>query len=164
MAYEPATAANESEHTPETLFLEHQMWLRAVLRRRYGPDAADDLVQETYLRLAPYQPSRPIVRPRALLLRIAVNLAHDQHRRAARAALIPAPVEYQASVAAPQASALVLKQVILGLPPKLRDVFILNQVRGLSHKETAELLGISPKTVEWRLRKALAVCAAAMRE
>ncbi len=41
------------------------------------------------------------------------------------------------------------------LPPKMREIFILSRYDGLSHKEIAEKLGISTKTVENQIGKAL---------
>ncbi len=42
----------------------------------------------------------------------------------------------------------VLHEAIQNLPPKCREIFLLNKVDYLSHKEIAEKLGISLKTVE----------------
>lgn len=36
---------------PEVLFQTHGSWLLGTLRRRFGPEVAEDLLQETYLRL-----------------------------------------------------------------------------------------------------------------
>lgn len=41
------------------------------------------------------------------------------------------------------------------LPPRRREVFILHRFKGLSHKEIADQLNISPKTVENHMVKAL---------
>ncbi|MGA0599294.1 RNA polymerase sigma factor [Caulobacter sp. KR2-114] len=150
----------------EDLFKRHHRWLAAVLKRRYGAEAAEDLAQETYLKLARRQGDAAIQHPRALLMHVAKNLAIDQNRRARR--------EVEASASSPetevlptppqQQQALLLKQIVLALPPKLRDVFVLNQIEGLTHQEIARLRGISVKTVEWRMRKALAQCVAAMKD
>ncbi len=41
------------------------------------------------------------------------------------------------------------------LPPKMRKVFIMSRYENMSHKEIAEKLGISTKTVENQINKAL---------
>ncbi len=45
--------------------------------------------------------------------------------------------------------------VLNQLPPRCREVFILHRFRGLSHKQIAEQLNISPKTVENHMVNAL---------
>ncbi|GAA4276145.1 RNA polymerase sigma-70 factor [Aquimarina mytili] len=41
------------------------------------------------------------------------------------------------------------------LPPKCKEVFILNKMQGFKYKEVAEQLGVSIKTVEAQLSKAM---------
>ncbi|MNF04842.1 putative RNA polymerase sigma factor FecI [compost metagenome] len=55
------------------------------------------------------------------------------------------------------------RQMVLDLPQPLRDVFLLSRVGGLTNSQIADQLGISPKTVEWRMTRALARCAAQIR-
>lgn len=62
-----------------------------------------------------------------------------------------------------QSDELLAKQLVLGLPQPLRDVFVLSRISGLSNNQIAEQLGISPKTVEKRMTKAKAHCAAQLR-
>jgi RNA polymerase sigma-70 factor (ECF subfamily) len=59
-----------------------------------------------------------------------------------------------------QEQTLALKQAILGLPPKLQEVFLLSRFGGLSYDQIAVRCGLSVKTVEARMSKALALCAA----
>jgi RNA polymerase sigma-70 factor (ECF subfamily) len=137
-----------------------------MLRRRYGREAAEDLAQETYLKLARAGSAMDVRNPRALLAHIARNAATDHFRRARRDGSSGArdgELE-RAPVAANQDQATLVKQIVLALPPKLRDVFVLNQVEGLTHPEIAHLLGLSVKTVEWRMKKALALCVQALRD
>lgn len=141
-------------------------WLKAKLVRRYGVEDAEDLSQDTWLRLVPYQSINDIRYPKALLLRIAENLAADRFgRRAKRGRLVEEVVKIEGwGMELPaQIDALLARQIVIGLPQPLRDVFVLSRVGGLSNSQIAEQLGISPKTVEWRMTKALAHCAAQLR-
>lgn len=140
-------------------------WLRASLRRRVGAQDAEDLVQEAYLRVARHPGVGAVRHPKALLFRIAVNLAVDAQRRArtARIALEAATGIDEASDAPRQTQALLLKQVIMSLPDPLREVFVLSRFGGLTYEQIGERLGVSVKTVEWRMSRALAHCAAQLR-
>ncbi len=163
---QPLEEQPASTPTLEALFRRYHRWLTAMLQRRYGHAEAEDLMQETYLRMARADGAEPIKHPRALLMRIARNAATDRHRRTWREAqaTVQAPDMSVFPTAAVQHQAVLIKQIVLALPPKLRDVFVLNQMEGLSHPEIARHLGIHVKTVEWRMRKALALCAAAVKE
>lgn len=146
------------------LYRRYSGWLRASLRRRVGAQDAEDLVQEAYLRVARHHPG-DVRHPKALLFRIAVNLAVDAQRRArtARIALEASTGIDEQSDAPRQAQALLLKQVILSLPDPLREVFVLSRFGGLTYEQIGERLGVSVKTVEWRMSRALAHCAAQLR-
>lgn len=140
-------------------------WLASRLRRRFGDDA-DDIVQEVYARITPYSRRKVILHPKAFLIRIALNLATDQHRRRQRDErhadyLSHAPD--RAVEPASQTDDVMARQLILALPQALRDVFVLSRFGGLTNSQIANQLGISPKTVEWRMTKALAHCAAQLR-
>ncbi len=146
------------------LYRRYAGWLRAILSRRFGPDKADDLVQETYLRLQRYE-GQVVAHPTALLGRVAHNLAVSDHRRErARGglALNLEEVEDAPEIAIPpeQAELVLLKQIILSMPQTYCDVFVLNRFTGLSYLQIAKRLGLSVKTVEWRMSRALAHCAA----
>lgn len=144
----------------------HAKWLRARLVRRYGAQDADDLFQETWLRFAPYGLAGSIRHPKALLLKIAANLASDGHTRRLRSAAYADDFARAGGSGihhAIQADEVFAQQIILSLPQHLRDVFVLSRFGGLTNSQIAERLGIRPKTVEWRMTKALAHCAAQFR-
>ena len=162
----PIDAERPPTSALEALFQRHYHWLAAALRRRYGVEAAEDLAQETYLKLVRGDGAAHARHPRALLMRVASNLATDQRRRAWRESDARTEGADTDAVSIPpsQEPALLLKQIVLALPPKLRDVFILSHVEGLTHREIARLRGLSVKTVEWRMRKALVRCATALQD
>jgi RNA polymerase sigma-70 factor (ECF subfamily) len=130
---------------------------------------AADLGQAAFLRLATSTRLDEIRHPKALLLTIATNLARDEYRRMARQggqhlSLDEAYAENEPWTAPDQETALLLKQIILSMPALYRDVFALSRFAGLSYEEIAERCNVSVKTVEWRMSKALAHCAAKLRD
>ncbi|ACL96255.2 RNA polymerase sigma factor [Caulobacter vibrioides] len=141
-------------------YLRHLDWLTALLARRY-PQDADDIAQDTWLRVHDYRPPRPVRSPRSLLARIALNLAASRFRKSSRE--IPTDPDHAPLagrvIDASQEQAVLFEQMMLALPPKLRDVFVLNHVRGLTYREIAQLRGISVKAVEKRMTQAIARCA-----
>ena len=56
-----------------------------------------------------------------------------------------------------------LEQIIVDLPQNLRDVFLLSRFRRMTNHDIAEHLGISVKTVEWRMSKAMEHCMTKLR-
>ncbi len=147
------------------LYREYAAWLTRRLIRRYGDDG-EDLVQETWLRVEPYSRAHEIRHPRAFLMRIAANAAVDAARRRGR--------EWQPGAwddegwrgveEAGQTEQVLLRQIILSMPAPLRSVFLLSRFDNLTYPEIADRLGISQKTVEWRMSKALAHCASKLRD
>ena len=147
----------------DQLYRRYAPWLAAMLRRRFGHgfDAeADDIVQETYARLAPHDPAA-IRQPQALLMRVASNLARDilrrravrgRHKDEVQHAPAPPPLLLDAM------DDLMVKETILSIPEAYRDVFVLSRVGGLTYEEIATRCGLSVKSVEWRLGRAIAHC------
>lgn len=137
----------------------HEPGLRAYLGRAFpGVRDADDVVQESYLRIWRVRLDRVIASPRHFLFRIARNLAIDSLRRAHAS-----PVQPCADVAnLPIASDLpdiaenvctkeelaLLAQAIKSLPANLRSVVTLRQLDGLTQPEIARRLGLSELTVQ----------------
>jgi RNA polymerase sigma factor (sigma-70 family) len=151
----------------EALYRLYGAWLGGALRRRFGPAIApfaEDVVQETYVRVAPYQAAGAIRHPRAYLLRVASNITRDHLRReklaliASSASIHTEETATDSRQASEQMATLQLKETILALPAQYRDVFVMNRFGGLTYEEIAHHCGLSVKTVEWRMKKALAFC------
>ncbi len=142
--------------------------LRRVMYRRCGCfETAADIVQETYQRMMTGNLWQQAENPRALMHRIAANLATDHERRHKVRNQYVDNVDFineelQASdnidpeqiIAARQRLDKLAEAVNL-LPPKCRTVFMLRKFEELSHAEIAERLDISRNMVEKHLRNAL---------
>jgi len=146
----------------------HLTWLRTRLRGRFGADLADDLAQETYLRLVGRDAAAPAETPRGLLMTVAANLARDAFRRervrsdyAARAWGAMAPPDTGGHTAEDD---LAVRQAILSLPPKLRDVLLLSKIGGLTNREIAQRYGLSVRAIDKRLQKAITLFVAQLRD
>lgn len=153
----------------DRLYRRYAPWLAAMLRRRFGRSIeadADDLVQEAYARLAPHDPAG-IRKPRALLMRVASNLAKDLiRRRTVRARHVQQASSASEDDLAPVTALdlVLVKEAVLAIPEPYRDVFILSRFYGLTYEQIATRCGLSVKSVEWRLARALAFGAAAQSE
>ncbi|AVA13604.1 RNA polymerase sigma factor [Sphingopyxis sp. MG] len=146
----------------------HSAWLHGFLCRtlRLQPSDADDIVQDTWLRVIRTSLG-DVEHPRAYLSRIALNLFRDRYRRdkrrIAHLRLVRIEESIDPAAMAEQESLLELERAILDLPESLRDVFVLSRFRRLTNKDIADQLGISVKTVEWRIGKAIELCASRLR-
>jgi RNA polymerase sigma factor (sigma-70 family) len=148
-------------------YREHVDWLRSAARRRVGSrHAAEDLVQEAFLRASRYPASER--NPRPLLVRILSNLIKDRFRASTREAKALSSVSSgmiaEGACAPDQVETIVLNDIILSMPKSLRDVFVLARFTPMTQPEIAVRLGISIKTVEWRLAKALEYCVSQLGE
>lgn len=154
----------------EDLYRDHGDWLRRLVaaRLRMQPADVDDLVQDTWLRAA-----RPvttdITHPRAFLFQTALNLFRDRKRREAvrqhhREGVTAGQARGDRHGMSEQEATLELERIVLDLPEKMRDVFVLSRFRHMSNAEIAVTLGISIKTVEWRMGKALTLCMSRLRD
>ncbi len=148
------------------LFATHRAHVeRAIARRTGDPQAAGDLAQDAFLRLARMPDGDAVDNPAGLLFTVADRIALD-HCRAARRRRDAGPPDEDLPAPDPAADALVernetrslLRGAIDSLSPKTRAVFLLYHAEGLSYRAIAERLEISPRTVEYHLRQALEQC------
>jgi RNA polymerase sigma-70 factor (ECF subfamily) len=143
--------------------------LRGLLSYRLGPQEAGDVAQEAYVHLLQYPNPDSIENPRAFLFKTASNLVVDRHRQNRRRANhIDGEVDVEKlSSCTPDAetaadSALQFGRFLAALeelPELYRYAFILNRFEGLTHPEIAGRLGLSQKTVQRYILKALDHCA-----
>ena len=148
----------------------HKAHVHRLAARMIGDeDEALDLVQETFVSahqaLRRYDPERPM---RAWLARIVINKCRDWRRRRAVRRLISFILPIEHAVDTPDKAALAdvvasdrqemvhVTNAIAMLPVNLRETLVLRTIDGLTQAETAEVLGVSEKTVETRLYRARA--------
>lgn len=151
------------------IFDQHYKSLLSFLRGRLGRyNEASDLAQEAYLRVCRQQDLDKLQEnERSYLFRIAINLLKDRHRRrATRKSATPLVFEQMLQPTAideetPQrlleykGTLSIVKQTLLAMDPKLRRVFLMRRLRQTSYREIAEEIGVSERTVERYMRRAL---------
>ena len=136
------------------LYNAHRDGVFRFLSRLVGhPEAARDLTQEVFLRVARGPvPEETDAGCRAWVFTIARNLAlnhlRDAHRR-------PSTVELtDAAGPASQELAAAVQQALDALPALERDVFLLRETAGLSYGEIAAACGLTVDAVRMRLHRA----------
>ena len=146
--------------------------LRTVQRLVANPCTAEDLVQETYLRVARAVAYRPVEHLEPFMFQTARNLALDylRARRLREQTLLQAVPEtvvnnVAALIASPEQAADAERQLrqlyarLTQLTLRQQRVFVLSRVHGCSYLEIAEQLQVSASTVQKDLTLALAFCA-----
>lgn len=164
-AAEPAA----EPQTFEVFFTEHRRALSSYLRRRMASEAdVQEVVQESYARILSYGYgcSRPPQVWKALLYRIATNLAYSRGRmdkaqnRAGHGSVddieLVSEGPSQERVVSAQQELQIVRQAILNLSPKCRKVFLLSRTHRKTYPEIAEICSISVKMVEKYISQALA--------
>jgi RNA polymerase sigma-70 factor (ECF subfamily) len=141
---------------------------RAELERHFSvrlrsPEAARDLVQDMFLKIA-RRPPGAIDNPTAFLYRLGSNLMLDhvkrqqsRHRKVAAWGDVYGPVA-GGEVAAEEPAAddalmsrerlRLVVEAVQELPAQAREAFRLHKLEGLSHAETAAAMGVSRSSVE----------------
>jgi RNA polymerase sigma-70 factor (ECF subfamily) len=143
---------------------DHGHWLLNFLRRRFGAQEAEDIAQDVYARAVSTRSH--VDNPRGFLAVIATRVVRDRVRREAVRPKLIGEGEATAAAATPSEAAetLLQKQIVQALPPQLREVFLLRSFTPMTNAEIAEHVGVSIKTVEERVTKALAICKVLLRD
>ncbi len=165
---------NSFEQDVEVLYLQHHSWLKNWLQRRLGQAAdADDLTQDTFVRIIRSRsPVNELKQPLAYLATIANSLLVNRWRRLAveRAyaeALAAQPEHFELS---PEERYLLIEtlteidELLHGLSPRIREIFLLSQLDGLTYKQIAAQLGLSVNQVQKSMVKAFSRCYASLFE
>ena len=143
----------------EAIFRECGKDLSAYFARRHGgSEAADDLVQESFLQLARRLRAGPAVSsPRAYLFGIARHVSLAFLRKQGSTAESLDAVSEQAVEAEPDARLEAARECIASLPALQREILDLRFAHGLSYAEIATALDIPVGTVRSRLHHAVAL-------
>jgi len=170
--------ASGDPHALEELHRRYERPLYQFLYRHTGGRDADDLAQETWLRVV--RAAHRFDRSRRFttwLFQIALNLSRDWHRRAP-----PLPVgdgdvpgaAFQPDTAADGASGLGstgatdagldARRLLAALPEAQRSVVVLRYFHDCSEDEVAEILGCPRGTVKSRMHHAMSRLTALARE
>ncbi len=159
---------------PLAAFPEHYHALVAFVARRVGSrQTAQDLVHDAWLRLAehaaPAEPSRPAEpAPRAYLYTMAEHLVidHLRHRQRTAERFESGASEGQALDVADACShreaLAAVDAALAALPGRCRAIFLADRLDGLPQAEIAARHGISVKTVEREVMRAMDTVEAAL--
>lgn len=149
------------------LYRDHRDWLLNWLRRYQScPHRAEDLSQDTFVRLLKRDDLGGVREPRALLTTIARGLLIDHFRRSAleRAYLDELAQQPEATHPSAEEQLQVLQALrevnaLLGqLSSNARAAFFYNRLDGLTHAEIAARLGVSVPRVRQYLAQGLRQC------
>jgi RNA polymerase sigma-70 factor, ECF subfamily len=163
------SASSDDEAAFVDLYEQHRRGVHAFLvAKTSDPEAARDLLQETFLRL--WRRLDEVVgldqgRQRAWLFTVARNLVIDRYRsRATRDATVAALARQTrgAQACAPDAAQRVelrdqlamLEQAIAVLPEEQRVILTMTAVAGMTSQQVGQALGLPPGTVRYRLHQA----------
>lgn len=154
-----------------TLYSDHHGWLHGWLRRKLGNafDAAD-LTHDTFLRILVNGHTPPPESSRAHLTQIAKGLVIDLHRRRQLEAVyldalaaLPEQVVLSDEDRAELLQALFHIDAMLDtLPARVREVFLLSQLDGMTYSDIAAKMAISVGAVRKYMLRAAQACHTAL--
>lgn len=160
------------EQLLEQLYSEHGEALRSFLRGRMGAveHEVEDIVQDVFVRLARVDDLYEKVstenrNSRAFMFTMANHILIDQLRQKAVRCKYKesemALAQNERMQATPEVIAEgrqqleVIEEAIMNLPSLWREAFVLNRFKYMSYKEVARMMGVSSRTVEKYIARAL---------
>ncbi|WP_397449642.1 RNA polymerase sigma factor [Pseudomonas sp. NA-150] len=158
-------------HFNQVFLAQRMILLRTLQRMVSNHSTAEDLLQETYLRVTRALKERAIEHLEPFVYQTARNLALD-HLRAqriqGRTLLEDVPMDVLENVVEPQTSAEdathakrlleSLSASLSKLTPRQQQIFTLNRLNGHSYVQIAEQLSVSASTVQKELKLIMAIC------
>lgn len=156
-----------NHHQVGVLYRDHRDWLFGWLRKSLNcPERAEDISQDTFVRLLGRSDLFAPNEPRALLTTIAKGLLIDQHRRKrleqaylSELAQLPEPLQPNPEQQQITLEALMRIDQLLGeLSANARAAFLYSQIDGLKQHEIAQKLNVSVSRVRQYLAQALRQC------
>ena len=147
-------------------FLSLRPRLEAAARARTGSRAqAEDILQDTWLKLDKARTGGPIDNPGGYITQVARNALTDQHRKDRRRGEIDDELnevlwEKQDTVSPERIligreAVRAVETILAELPERTRQIFLMNRIDGISHRKIASQLGISDEAVYYHIRRAL---------
>ena len=164
----------DSRRAFHLLYRDHHGWLKGWLRRRLGcSEQAADLMHDTFVRMltSPRDPLT-IERPRALLTTIAHSLMVNHWRRQdiERAYLEVLAAQPERVDASPEERCMIIEtlleidRLLNGLPARVRQIFMLSQLDGMTYPDIAMQLGLTVNQVQKAMVRAMRHCYIALYE
>lgn len=156
-----------NEHAFDDFFKNHSKLLRNYIYYKFGNlDQAEDVVQETFIKLWNNCAKVPIDKAKSYIYTIANNLSisntrHEKvkfkHRNYITQRKTDINHESPEFIILEKEYMEQLKNAIAELTERQREVFLLNRIDKKTYKEIAKLSGVSVKTIEKLMHKALVV-------
>ncbi|MCF8479939.1 MAG: RNA polymerase factor sigma-70 [Rhodospirillum sp.] len=159
-----------SEDNPWTvIFQSHRQAFIATAERITGSRShAEDIVQEAFLKLLSGPLPGSISSKAGYLMRMVRNLAIDQYRRSRMEqryfAMENGQIESCSKPLSPESisqdreAIRALSDALSKLPDRSRYAFEMHRIHGVSQKDIADQLGVSPTLVHFMIRDALIHC------
>ncbi len=168
---EPASDKDVQSDLMRAYLAKREDLIRYFAGRLRSRDAAEDLIQDLFVRVQALETGEAIENTSAYLFRLANNMMLDRlrsgrrsveregaWRRAQGVEVAGQDVMDEASPEQAVAARERLRRTlaaIQSLPPRTRQAFQLHRLEGLSQEQTAQALGVSRKTVEKQVSAAL---------
>lgn len=153
--------------TFEALYGTHHGWLKGWLTRKLqSAFDADDIAQDTFIRVMGSDALSTLRDPRSFLCTVAKRVMVDLFRRNSlekayleMLALMPEALAPSLDERETQLETLQLIDTMLdGLGGKTREAFLLSQLDGMAYKDIALRLGVSVSSVKKYVAKAIEHC------
>lgn len=169
---DPKAKCSNSACPLDALFRQERAGLVRYFAKRVGPEFANDLVQDIFVRAATSPQLSSLANPRAFLRRIAQNLLIDRVRRQ-RCKIVtvvsdqwvesqcPAEQEHQLEADELETA---LARALDGLPERTRAIFVMHRFDGKAYREIQNEFEISLAGVEYHMMKALVHVRACLRD